>query len=379
MKIAIFTDTFLPQINGIVTSIINFSKGLSKNGHEIYIFTPKHKEEKNYDFYKNVHIIYFNSTNFLIKYPELKLASPNVLKTIKILKKIKPDIIHTQSPSLHSIIGTLYARIFKIPIITTYHTLLPDFLKHTSLKRMGETKAMIKTTWKFTSLYNNRLNLVITPSKTMKKELIKHGTKNRVLVVSNGFDNKIFYPSKINHKGIKLLHVGRISYEKNIDVILKSIKETLKEYPKIKLDIVGGGPDLNNLKKLSKELVLDKNVKFLGPMKHEKLRGVYSSHDIFITASTIETEGLVILEAMACGLPIIGVNKFAVPEIVKNNINGFIARPDDIKQISSDIIKLINNKNLREKFGRESIKISKKYIVTKSVKKLEKIYFSLLT
>ncbi|GAG29562.1 unnamed protein product, partial [marine sediment metagenome] len=128
------------------------------------------------------------------------------------------------------------------------------------------------------------------------------------------------------------------------------------------------------LKLLARKLKINKNVKFLGVVMGKNLVNLYQTSDIFITASTVETEGLVILEAMACGLPIIGVNALAVPTIVKHNKNGFVATPHDEKELADFSVKLLENKNLRNKFGKESLKIVKKYSLDNIINELERIY-----
>ena len=211
----------------------------------------------------------------------------------------------------------------------------------------------------------------------MKNELKKHGIKRQIKFLSNGVDLEKFYPKPVKKNGKTILHVGRISYEKNIDVLIKAFKLVLKKHPNAKLLIVGKGPDMNRLKKEAGSY-LNKNIKFLGPVVHEKLIKVYSGVDIFATASTIETEGLVILEAMACGLPIVGVNALAIPTIVKHGRNGFIAESKDLKEIANYISVLLEKEELRNRFGKESLKIVKNFSLDSIIEQLESIYYSLI-
>ncbi|MEJ2267537.1 MAG: glycosyltransferase [Nanoarchaeota archaeon] len=173
---------------------------------------------------------------------------------------------------------------------------------------------------------------------------------------------------------MKILHVGRLSYEKNVDVLIFSIKKIIKQYPNIVFDIIGEGPAEDYLKKIAKKLKLQNNINFLGYIPRENLPRIYNSHDIFITASTMETQGLVILEAMASGLPIVAVNKYAIPNLVHHNENGFLAKPGDSNEISKFVIQLIKNKKLRKEFGKNSFELSKKHDLVEVVKKMEEIY-----
>ena len=377
MKIIYFTDTFIPQINGVVTSIVNFSRELASRGHTIYIFSARNGKEKKLNLGKNITVKYFHASKLLINYPDLSTAYPNTLKTIREIRKIKPDIIHTHTPSPQAWVALALAKRFHIPIVSTYHTLLPDFIKHTRLKFFKTTNAAKHLAWEYTRWYYNKLDAVVTPSQAMKRELAKHGIKGPIHAISNGINLKMFYQAKKKHKGIKLLHLGRISYEKNIDQILESFKICLDKNLKLKLTIVGGGPDLSKLKALARKLKINKEVDFTGPIDHKKLRGIYNSHDIFVTASTIETEGLVILEAMACGLPVIGVKKLAVPDIVIHDKNGYVVGPGKVKKFADSIEEMVKNKKNRKKFGLYSQKESQKYSLDNSIDKIEKVYFRL--
>jgi glycosyltransferase involved in cell wall biosynthesis len=211
----------------------------------------------------------------------------------------------------------------------------------------------------------------------MKRELERHGIKKKVLFISNGVDLKKFRPVKVRKTGKTLLHVGRIGYEKNIDVILKAFKLLLKKDSSARLVIAGRGPDLEKLKSYARRLGIDKSTRFLGPVAHDSLPKLYSSADVFVTASTIETEGLVILEAMACGLPIVGVDALAVPYIVKHGKNGFVAKPYKTKEIAVYMKKLLGDAALRSRFGKESLKIVKRFSLESTVDEFERTYKSL--
>ena len=377
MKILYFTDTFLPEINGVTTSVVNFSNQLEKRGHEVHIFTTEREDEQIKNIGVNIPVAYFRATSFLIKYPDFKIAYPNFFETYKAVNRIKPEIIHAHTPSPQAWTLYLIARLKRLPMVSTYHTLLPDFLDHTVIKKIDLLNTAGAITWAYTRSFYNKMDTVVSPSQALAKELNLHGIKRPIEVISNGIDPARFYPGEKKSSAVKLLHLGRMSYEKNIDVLLKAFREVLKTNPEIELTIVGGGPDLEKLKSLSRELSIDDNVIFTGPVSHEQVREMYISHDFFITSSTIETEGLVILEAMACGLPIVGVDKLAIPQIVKDGINGFIAPAGNPSEISDRIIRLAENKELRLAFSKKSIEISSEYHIGRSIEKIENLYLGL--
>jgi glycosyltransferase involved in cell wall biosynthesis len=376
MKIAIFTDTFLPNINGIVTSVVNSSTRLAKKGHKIYIFTVKPKKEVEINLGKNIHIEYHKRMP-LLRYPDFTLSMPKYVTCLRKIRKIRPDVIHAHMPSFLGWSAVICAKAFGIPLVGTYHTLLPDFLKYLPIPKMEKLKLMKRATWTLTRKFYNRCDLVTTPSLSMKKLLLKRRIKKPIIALSNGIDTHRFKPQKVKKTGLKLLHVGRISYEKNVDIVLKAFRLIFKKKPKTILYIAGKGPHLEELKELAKKLKINKNVKFLGAVTGNELVRLYQTADIFVTASTVETEGLVVLEAMACSLPVVGVKALAIPDIIKHNKNGFVAQPYNEKQIAIFAVKLLGDKRLREKFGNESLKLVKKYSLDNIIDELEGIYYSL--
>jgi 1,2-diacylglycerol 3-alpha-glucosyltransferase len=378
MKIIFLTDTFLPQINGLITSVANFSRELEKRGHEIYIFTAGTEGREKIKLGQNIGIKYFRSFSFFINYPDFVLARPNILKTRKEINAIDPDIIHIHTPSLQAWSAYFAAKRRKIPVVSTYHTLLPEFIKHSNLDKLFRDDAAKKITWWYTRKFYNKMDMVIAPSKAMKQELVNNGITRPVEVVSNGINTEKFHPERTGDEKIRLLHLGRISYEKNIDVILRAFKKALADNNGLTMTIAGGGPDLEKLSDYADKLGLRNSVKFIGAVSHEKVENVYNQHDIFVTASTIETEGLVILEAMSCGLPVVGVDKLAVPEIVKHGQSGYIAKPGNEDEIAKYILKLAGSEKLRADFSNVAISISGKYALGNSIDKIEKIYHSLL-
>jgi glycosyltransferase involved in cell wall biosynthesis len=235
-----------------------------------------------------------------------------------------------------------------------------------------------KIVWKLATRIYNKCDKIIVPSKAIKTVLKEHGIKKEIVVVSNGIILNLFKPKNNYKENFKLICIGRISYEKNIDVVIKSVDIVRQIYPSIILEIIGPGPALPSLKKLVRSLSLTRNVKFLGKVDYKKLSPFYRKGDIFLTASTMETQGLVILEAMACGLPIIGVKKYAIPDLVINNRNGYVVKPFNERKMAGKTIALLENPKLLKKFGKESAKLAKLHDVNKMSKKLEVCYKSML-
>lgn len=373
-----FSDTFYPSIEGVAITLLNFTQLLAEKGHKVKLYVPNYNNIKKREFHKNISIKRY--TSFKLKsYPDLRIAIPISLKIRKSIQRFNPEVIHIHTLGPLGISGIRYAKRYKIPLIGTYHTNLPDFLVYISLGKKNnksDKKYLLQEiVWKLSNYFYNKCDLVTVPSESMKDELKKKGLRTKVIFLSNGLQLDSFLPKEKYSRKAKLLHVGRISFEKSIDIVIKSIDILREEFSDIKLDIIGDGPALKNLELMTKKLDLERNIHFHGCIEHGKLNMVYKEHDIFITASTIETQGIVILEAMASGLPIVGVRRLAIPDLVKNDVNGYVVEPFDEKGMAEKIKMLYKNRNLRKTFGRKSTELVKEHDVKDMVEKLERLYF----
>jgi len=382
MRIAIFTDTFLPAINGVVTCVVNSAKELEKKGHEILIIAPKLKKADRYNLGKNIRVKLINSVNAYF-YDDFRFTIPSTFRLIRELRRFKADIIHFHTPFTLGGEAIMCAKIMKKPLVGTFHTYIsePGYLKHIKLDNI---KSIEKIAWKYSNFFYNRSNLVISPSKATKEILKKHKIKKEIMIVKNGLDlskfrevdeaqkKKIRLKYGINDKTV--LFVGRVSYEKSIGLLIRSMQLVFKKMPDAKLLVVGDGPLFNELKSKYD----GKNIIFTGSIQHNELigSGLISACSIFASMSKTENQPMTFLEAMAFGLPIVGVDKLGVPELIDGN--GFIAPADDCKTFAKHIITLLKNKEFREKCGKESKRIIKDYSIDKTIDDLEKIYESLI-
>ncbi len=432
MRIAIVSDTYKPEINGVVTSIVNFSEYLAAHGHEVLIITPKYDKKRDL-VQQNITIKRFPSLSYATN-KNTRIAFPSIFAIISELRKFKPDIVHVQTPMTIGVSGIMAARVLKLKCIQTYHTYIPDFMVYVnpynvfgfdrladsiaSMKiirkivqsdmfevsedflddqvrkslftkrirkisrrywKKGESNIGDRFAWDFSRILYNRSDLVITPSRTLAKLLKRHRIKPPVVDVSNGIDYHDFTKKsdyKITHK---IFSVGRLGVEgKNVDVVIKSFALALKTRPDLVLDIGGDGPARGALERLVEDLKIGRSVNFRGFISHADLKREYHGADAFITASTMETQGLVILEAMAAGLPVIGVDALAVPEYVKNNKNGYLVKPGDIKAMAEAILRLTESPERNERFGKTGLKLASKHDLPACAEKLERVYADVL-
>lgn len=363
MRIGFFTDTFLPQANGVVTSLLSFGPELVRRGHEVSIFCPK----SNVKEFKGMPVFSYPAVTFRA-YPEFKIAVPQGRN-----RAPKLDIVHTHSPFTMGFFGWRVAKLQNIPRVSTFHTLLSEYAGYVS--KLG--KIILKpVTWEFCRTFYNRHRKLIAPSKTLKKILQEHGIGKPIDIIPNGIDTDFFRPfektaarKKLGINGGKIfLSLGRLGHEKSVDVVIRAFKNL-----DAKLVIVGRGPAEEKLKKLTRKLGLQNKVTFKGFVP-EKLKPLYySAADALVIASEFETQGLVVVEGMACGTPVIGANSGAVPEAIREGKNGYLFGPRNVEELTKKIGTFEPSKRMEK----NAIKTSKNYSIEKCVTELEKFYRSL--
>lgn len=360
MKIVIFTDTFLPNTNGVVSATLNHIKELARRGNKILVLTIG-KQREDYILEKNIRVIKYKGIT-IPTYKDYQFRIPNFKQTKKELENFKPEVIHAQTPFTMGINAVLNSRDLKIPLVSTHHTFFSDYVKHIFF--FDFKLARFISDW-YVKYFFNKCDYVTSPSLSLLKELKKIGVNSKTIKIQNG----IFINNNVHKKNFKseykikksVLYMGRVSYEKSIDVVIRSMVKVQKKIPEAKLLIVGEGPDLENLKNLAKELNVD--CIFTGIKRGQELVDHIYAGDVFVTASKSENQPMSILEAMSCKKSFVGVNSKGVPELIQNNKNGFIVKPDDSNQIASKIISLLKNPSLRKKFGENSFKEVKNYSI----------------
>jgi len=380
MKLAVFSDAFLPQVNGMVSHLLETLPLLS-NKHQILLVVPRPRSKIDLlTELKNIEIVYLSGIPSYI-YKDWQITLPFSPYIQKKVSQFKPNIIHFHGPLTVSLNGLIFANQKHIPCVGSFHGYFmePEYLKIVGLDKFGlhKSKLLNKLLWKYSNIVYNRTNTIICPSEATKKDLIDHGHNKPVVVISNGINLHQKKELKIKYKLPQnyFLHVGRLSKEKNIEILIEAIKKTDK---KINLLIVGDGPIKTTLEKMVMNKGLSKRIIFLGMIPYTQLpsSNIYKNAIAFITTSTSETQGITILEAMREGLPIIGVNAKALPELIVNN--GILCDPDNIDQISKSMVLLNEDKEMRQRYAGNSLLNVKKHNVSNTVRKLESVYNSLI-
>ncbi|MGM0499918.1 MAG: glycosyltransferase family 4 protein [Bacillota bacterium] len=357
MKIAIFTDTFSPQINGVTKNLDRLLNYFSAAGIEYRVFAPETEPKIDNIHEKNVHRM--KSLNFFL-YPELKFSLPNYLKIKSKLLKFNPDLIHLITPFNIGLTGLYAARQNNTPIVASYHTNFDQYLDYYNINFLE------KAAWKYLRWFHDQALRNYCPSEETKNELAKKDFIN-LDIWGRGIDAELFSPEHRDQKFIQqhnleekisILYVGRIAREKNLSLLMDSFKKLNKKYKEqIELIITGDGPELKKLKNNAPE-----NVIFTGFKKGLELSKIYASADVFAFPSVTETYGNVVIEAMASGLPVVAVLAGGVKENLLNSYNGLAAENNDVAEFSSKLEKLIINDKLRDSLAHNA----RKYALEKS-------------
>jgi len=357
MEIAWFTDTWLPTRDGVVNSLLSFKKILEKE-HEIYIFAPGKKDgiEDN--------IIYFKARAFS-KYPNYRIASPIKLFSKKVAKMVDEygiEIIHSHSPGVIGTHAVIASHLNSIPLVFTFHTFLQDSVYFFSEGMQDFARKLLEIWLRW---YFRRCDAVIAPSRYVAKKLEEY--HEWVEVIPTGIDINRFKNGdgeRIKERyGDKIvLYVGRIVKEKNIDLILKVAKMVDATF------IIGGeGPYLNELKKKAEGI---ENVVFTGFIRDEELPDFYKAADVFAFPSTYETQGIVVLEAMAAGTPVVAANARATPEFIEEGKNGYLFEPANANDFAEKIVMAMED----DEMGRNAMEFVKKYSIENMAQKLVNFY-----
>lgn len=342
-KVAIFTETFVPKIDGIVTRLKHTVEHLVRLGDEVLVFSPDggHRE---YCGAK----IYGVSGFPLPLYPELKLALPRP-SIGNALEQFQPDIVHVVNPAVLGLAGLFYAKAMKLPLMASYHTHLPQYLQHYGLGFLESTL------WELIKTAHNQAALNLCTSTAMVEELRSRGVE-QVDLWQRGVDTERFHPkyrspamrsrlSQGHPDAPLLLYVGRLSAEKEVNCILP----VLRAIPNSRLALVGDGPYRQELE----HIFAGTATHFVGYLQGEELASAFASSDAFVFPSRSETLGLVLLEAMAAGCPVVAARSGGIPDIVANGVNGYLFEPEDTNGLLTATQRVLANPEILQHNARK--------------------------
>ena len=338
MRIAFFTETFLPKVDGIVTRLTKTLQHLVAAGDEVLIFCPEGAP----DSYLGAKVVGVPALPLPL-YPELKLALPRPAVS-EALEQFRPDLVHVVNPAVLGLGGIWLAKSRNLPLVASYHTHLPKYLEHYG---MGMLEPLL---WELLKAAHNQASLNLCTSTAMVAELAAKGIQHTALW-QRGVDTDLFRPELRNDSmrarlhgpyddtGNLLLYIGRLSAEKQIE----RIRPVLEAMPQTRLALVGDGPHRQQLERCFEGTPTT----FVGYLAGQDLASAYACGDAFLFPSSTETLGLVLLEAMAAGCPVVGADRGGIPDIVSDGENGCLYDPDQPHSLTAAVQRLLGESQTR--------------------------------
>jgi len=344
VRIALFTETFLPATDGIVTRLKYTVEELRRGGDEVIIFAPRYPVG-GADSYAGAQIRRVLGIPFP-PYPQIRLCPPNP-KIGWDLKRFSPDVIHAVNPFILGPYGATYARRNKVPLVASYHT---NVAAYTRFYGLGFAENFTRS---WTRIWHNRARVNLCTSDATRQYLFKEGIKN-VRLWPQGVDARLFHPSRASQEWRErlsggdpdakvMLYVGRLAPEKGIE----GLRAALEAHPNARLAIVGKGPAQEDLKKA----FAGTPTVFTGQILGEQLAAAYASADLFVFPSTTETLGMVMIEALASGLPVVAAKSGASHEVVTEGRDGLLYEPGSTASMTATVRRLLSDDALRKGMG----------------------------
>ncbi|CAN5133646.1 glycosyltransferase family 1 protein [soil metagenome] len=378
MRIAMFTDRYYPDIDGISIHVHELCLALSKKGHAVVLYAPKPDDDNQQ----------IQTSEFIIRYIpciplplawDARMAFPFSIEILSEMKEFKADVVHFHTPFMIGFQGVIAAKLLNIPLVGTFHTYFmePEYLKRIGLDKMKLDKNEIlhKVGWNYSNFFYDRADIVISPSKYARDDLIKNHLKAKIEVISNGIECTIGKINSVfNLPERYFLYVGRMSKEKNIDELIEAFAQVSRNISDISLVLVGTGPEEKLVKKMIHTFQLEKRIVSLGQLAHEELVGsnIYRDALALVTTSTSENQPISILEGMKHGLPIVGVDARGVSELIQGN--GIVCSPHNIHEFAEALEKIALDKKLYSRFKAKSLRLLQKHSFDYTTLKLEELY-----
>jgi 1,2-diacylglycerol 3-alpha-glucosyltransferase len=354
MNILFISDVFFPRVNGVSTSINTFATELRSLGHQVTLIAPSYTDEdKQEEWIVRVpsHKIYFDPEDRLMNFGKLKALLPWI-------RDKHFDVIHIHTPFTAHYVGIYFGKKLDIPVVETYHTFFEDYLHH-YLPFIPQfiSRKLART---ISRRQCNAVDGIVSPSKPMLDVLKQYGIKTPAEVVATGLDDSSFARVDGEHFRMShdiplaqpmLLFVGRVAHEKNIGFLLEMHVELIKKHPDALLVITGEGPAEESIKHSIDKLDISNKVRMIGYLdRSHELIACYKAADIFVFASKSETQGLVLLEAMAQGTAVVAIAELGTKSILIEGEGVLIAK-DDVNDFADKVSVLLSDAPKRQMIG----------------------------
>jgi len=378
MRIGMMVDLYKPHISGVTNYIALNKAELSKQGHEVFIFTfgnPDYKDDE-INVYRSPGLPLLD-TGFHLNLGYSKEARQ---------KLFTMDVAHVHHPFLSGSIALRYCRPRGIPIVFTNHTRY-DLYTQAYIPGLPEIVG-VTALEAFMPAFCRACDLVIAPSPGMKTVLERFGVEAKIDVVPNGVDIKPFIkPTQpcdrsefgFHAEDIILVYVGRVGPEKNLTFLLRSFAGAAQAYENIRLVIIGDGPEKDNLEDRVQHMQISGRVCFTGMVPYVQLPGYLAMADAFVTASVTEVHPLSVIEAMASGLPVLGIQSPGVGDTVKEGVTGYLVPEQDLAAFTAKMIRLITDESKRKEMGQNASRDSENYAIEHTSKLMVERYYAVIS
>lgn len=409
MRIAITSDLYYPMTNGVAVFAHNLARGLAKRGHEVLVICPSFNGKKHRTKQDGVTTVYLRSVRFPF-YPDqinevpdgkefLGLPLPRLAyrhglwitvepypAVKKVLDKFQPDVIHNQTAEMVAIAVRRYAKKNDVPLVSTGHA-YPDNIT-SQLRLLKPIKKPLDVVLRaYMASFLKHSEYATMPTEMAIDDLVPKRRKRfnvKVEPLSNGVDLAKFSPGMAPARLYRkyhlpqdrpiVLYIGRVDPEKSLSNVVMAFAGVLEEMPEALLVIAGDGTDRRHLQDLAESLGIEKSVRFLGRVMMPDTAQLYRVANLFATASETETQGIVLIEAAATGLPLVAVDAGAVRELCQNKKNGLLCTAGDINEMTDAMVRILQDKMLAKKYGAKSIEVAKKHDLNYTLKRFEEIY-----
>jgi len=365
MRIALCTDFFYPELGGVQDSVALLAKTLGARGHQVMIYAPRaaardyavaNSPNKELDLGSNVKICRLFSVSVPSDTGQSRFVVPTFTRWRE-FRVFQPDVIHTNTFFGIGLEAMWARKKLKVPLVGTNHFAVGEYAVAIS-KRLNP-KIFSKWALKAVVWYYNHCDFLSAPSRSVIEEMQSWGLRIRSDVVSNPIDTEVFHPpdgekdilkKKLGFSGSTFIYAGKFSPEKYVDVLVRALPMVAREVPDVQFMLAGHGSEKAHLENIARELGVSKHLRFMGTLSKPDLAEAYRAADIFSSASTSETQSLVLLQAYACGLPAVAVRWRAFKEYVPADC-GFLAEPYKSDDIASKLVRLLRDRSLREQMG----------------------------
>ncbi|MDW8291130.1 MAG: glycosyltransferase [Armatimonadota bacterium] len=356
MHIVLFSESYPPITNGVAVSVNTLRRELRRRGHRVTVVTAQHAQASP----QEEGVIRLPSFSWLFA-PDYPLPQPRPLPQLhRFFRENRVDVIHVQIPFLLGVEGMRLGQRYGVPVVAHYHTLYDRYLHYVPILPEGALRALL---WWHLRRFYRRAQATIVPSRFARQYLERFGVRPRkVEVIPTGVQ---FHPLQVERQEARqryalsperpvLVYVGRLAREKNLNLLLEMLPLVRREVPDVLLWLVGGGNAEKALHTWIQRRGLTESVRLQGRVPHEQISAVYAAADLFVFPSVTETQGLVLWEAQAHGLPCVVVDEGGAPESVRDGVDGLLV-PNESTAFAQAVVRLLRDSALRQQMSQNAL------------------------